>query len=141
MSRITQSTLPKPDMSWRRNRSLATVMSSQNHRMNMNMAKASATKLANVKPPSNSMIFSLDSVAPPPSRHAAVDATRRPERGTAGRQEVMNARKGRGEALAGRQVPVARHTAKRDGCLLRRRLRATWSRRRHGHQDNADWLQ
>src|ERR1700716_2080931 len=58
VNRIPQSPLAKPGMAWRRNRSLATVMSSQNHRMNMNMAKASATKLASVKPPSNSMIFS-----------------------------------------------------------------------------------
>src|SRR5260370_15063738 len=55
MSRITQRTLPHPDTSWRRNRSPDTVISNQNHKMNMNTAKTSATKLVNVKPPSNSM--------------------------------------------------------------------------------------
>src|SRR5215472_11469145 len=56
MSRITQSTLPKPDTSWRRNRSLDTAMSNQNHKMNMNTAKRSATKLVNVKPPPKSIV-------------------------------------------------------------------------------------
>ena len=46
ISRMTQRTLPKPDMSLRRKRSLAAVMNSQNHRMKMNTAKASMTKPA-----------------------------------------------------------------------------------------------
>src|SRR5262249_57758038 len=37
-------------MSWRRNRSPMTMMSSQNHRTNMNTAKTSARKLRKVKP-------------------------------------------------------------------------------------------
>src|SRR5258708_30358669 len=56
MSRITQRTLAKPDTSWRRNRSPVTVISNQNHRMNMKIAKTSARKFVNVKPPSNSMV-------------------------------------------------------------------------------------
>jgi hypothetical protein len=56
MSRITHSTLPKPDMSCRRKRSLAAVMNSQNHKMNMNTAKASATKVTNGDSPRNDMI-------------------------------------------------------------------------------------
>src|SRR5579883_2143399 len=57
MSRMTQRTLPKPEMSLRRNRSLAAVMNSQNQRMNMNTAKASATKLANGEAPKENMAF------------------------------------------------------------------------------------
>src|SRR5271170_2096002 len=58
MNAITQSTLAKPDTSCRRNRSPDTTMSSQNHNMNMNIVKASAMKLLNVNPPSNSIVVS-----------------------------------------------------------------------------------
>src|ERR1700722_16436364 len=57
MNAITQSTLAKPDTSWRRKRSPDTTMSSQNHNMNMNIVKASAIKLLNVNPPSNGIGF------------------------------------------------------------------------------------
>jgi hypothetical protein len=57
MNAITQSTLAKPDTSWRRKRSPDTTMSSQNHNMNMNIVKASAIKLLNVNPPSNGIAF------------------------------------------------------------------------------------
>src|SRR5690348_2363550 len=56
-SRMTQRTLPKPEMSLRRNRSLAAVMNSQNQRMNMNIAKASATKLANAESLNKDMLL------------------------------------------------------------------------------------
>src|SRR6516162_99283 len=48
-------------MSWRRNRSPMTMMSSQNHRTNMNTAKASTRKLRKVKPSEKKSIcgFSL----------------------------------------------------------------------------------
>src|SRR5271163_1944597 len=87
MSRITQSTLPKPEMSWRRNRSLATVMNSQNHRMNTKTAKASARTLANIDCPENSMVFlhpmssrvrRFASPRPSPSRHLAQRERRHP---------------------------------------------------------------
>src|SRR5215468_6252374 len=57
MSRITHSTLPRPDTSLRRNRSLATVMNSQNHRMKTKTAKASARKFAKVDSTENSIFF------------------------------------------------------------------------------------
>src|SRR5260370_1542904 len=47
---ITQIDLTQPDMSRRRNRSPMTMMSSQNHRTNMNTAKTSVRKLRKVKP-------------------------------------------------------------------------------------------
>src|ERR1700727_411426 len=55
MNAITQSTLAKPDTSWRRKRSPDTTISNQNHSMNMNIVKASAMKLPNVNPPSNNI--------------------------------------------------------------------------------------
>src|SRR5262249_21716629 len=58
MSRITHITLPRPDTSLRRNRSLAAVMNSQNHRMKTKMANASARKLAKVDSAENG-IYSL----------------------------------------------------------------------------------
>src|SRR5580704_9363490 len=64
---MTQSTLAKPDTSWRRKRSPDTTMSSQNHNMNMNMVKASAMKLPNVNPPSNSIVL-----IPYPNRVSAI---------------------------------------------------------------------
>src|SRR4051794_39749896 len=54
---MIQMTVPKPDMSWRRNRSLAVVMNSQNQRMKMNTAKASATKTANADSPKTDMVL------------------------------------------------------------------------------------
>ena len=58
MSAITQNTFTQPEMSWRRKRSLATLTNSQNHKTNMKMAKASATKFLNVNPPSKSNVSS-----------------------------------------------------------------------------------
>src|SRR5215831_20711084 len=57
MSRITHTTLPRPDTSLRRNRSLATVMNSQNHRMKTKTAKASARKFAKVDSAENNISF------------------------------------------------------------------------------------
>src|SRR5215831_12020646 len=56
---ITQIALTQPDMSRRRNRSPMTMMSSQNHRTNMNTAKASARKLRKVKPSEKKSIVIL----------------------------------------------------------------------------------
>src|SRR5579871_5716675 len=63
MSTITHSTLPKPDMSSRRNRSLATVMNSQNQRMKMKTANASARKLAKLDSAENSIWSFPQSIA------------------------------------------------------------------------------
>src|SRR5262249_49698666 len=49
---ITHRALPHPDMSCRRNRSLKTTMSSQNHTTNRNIVTTSVRKLAKLKPPS-----------------------------------------------------------------------------------------
>src|SRR5262249_40195441 len=46
-------------MSWRRNKSPMTIMSSQNQRTNINTAKTSATKLRNVKPSARKSIAIL----------------------------------------------------------------------------------
>src|SRR5215467_11714866 len=55
ISTITQIALAQPEMSCRRNRSLNTVISSQNHSTKMNIEKTSARKLEKVKPPENNM--------------------------------------------------------------------------------------
>jgi len=59
MSRITRRTLPNPNKSWRK-RSPETVMSNQNHSINMKLAKASAAKLANVKGPRHSTSIQVE---------------------------------------------------------------------------------
>ena len=45
ISTTTQTTLPQPDMSRRRNKSPKTVISNQNHSTKMNIEKTSARKL------------------------------------------------------------------------------------------------
>src|SRR5262252_5591338 len=59
ISTITQSALPKPETSRRRNRSPKTVMSNQNHRTKINTEKTSARKFVYVKPPRNNMLALL----------------------------------------------------------------------------------
>src|SRR5215472_7942265 len=48
---ITQSALPQPEISWRRNKSPRVTMSSQNHTTKTKMANASARKLEKLNPP------------------------------------------------------------------------------------------
>src|SRR6516164_3815586 len=51
LGKILWVILPNPEISWRRSRSLATVMRSQNQRKNRKIANKSVAKLVNVKPP------------------------------------------------------------------------------------------
>ncbi len=50
MRKMTHITFRKPEISCRLNKSLATVMNSQNHNMNMKIEKTSTIKFANVNP-------------------------------------------------------------------------------------------
>src|SRR5271166_714620 len=76
MRAITQIALTQPETSRRRNRSLMTMMSSQNHRTNINTAKASARKLRKVKPSEKnniaiSLVYLADLLDPPDRRWSA----------------------------------------------------------------------
>src|SRR5215469_4633588 len=74
ISNITHRILPNPEISWRRNRSLATVIRSQNQRMNRKIANRSVVKLANVKPPLKSIV----SLPPFVGVDVTVSATEKP---------------------------------------------------------------
>src|SRR5215510_12955247 len=58
-SAITQIALAQPEISWRRKRSLRTVMSSQNQTTKTNIAKTSTRKLRKVKPSAKKSIAIL----------------------------------------------------------------------------------
>src|SRR5215510_11152973 len=58
-SAITQIALAQPEISWRRRRSLRTVMSSQNQTTKTNIAKTSTRKLRKVKPSAKKSIAIL----------------------------------------------------------------------------------
>src|SRR5271165_4470760 len=71
INNITHRIFANPDISERRNRSPATVMSSQNQRMNRKIVNKSVAKFVNVKPPSNSILSSIHfHVSFPPAQHS-----------------------------------------------------------------------